>query len=78
MNALHNYLTPDELIQKYPQVKDISWTSSKIGVFFSAGLLLGKICKKEKKALILESSFIELIEYYNHVVLKKQLFVFPK
>jgi hypothetical protein len=78
MNARNDFLTPEELAQKYPQVQDIGWTSSKIGVFFSAGLLIGKQCKKEKKSLILESSFIELMEYYNQLILKRQVFVFPK
>jgi len=78
MSTVHNYLTPEELIQKYPEVKDIGWTSSKIGVFFNAGLLQGRHCKKEKRSLIRESSFIDLIDYYNAVTARNQLFVLLK
>jgi hypothetical protein len=78
MNAPQDFYTPEELINLYPQVKMIGWTSSKIGIFFSSGLLVGYTCKKEKKALILEASFIELIDFYNAVILKKQLFITPK
>lgn len=78
MNTEHNYLTPEELIKKYPEVKDIGWTSSKIGVFFSGGLLQGKHCKREKRSLIRESSFIDLIDYYNVVLAKNQIIVFKK
>lgn len=78
MTAHHDYHTPDELMQRFPQVRTLGWNSSKIGVFFSSGLLIGYHCGKEKKAMILESSFIELIEFTNTVVLKKQVFIYPK
>ncbi|MBI1836451.1 MAG: hypothetical protein HYR91_04210 [Flavobacteriia bacterium] len=68
-----NYLTPEELMNLYPQVKLLGWSSSKIGTFFSSGLLLGYRCGKEYKALILESSFIELMEYTNLVNDKRRL-----
>jgi len=61
-------LTPDQLIHKYSQLEDLGWNASKIGTFFSAGLLLGK--RRKKKAYILESSFKELVEYYNKVLYK--------
>lgn len=73
-----DYYTPDELMQRYPQVKMLGWNSSKIGIFFSSGLLIGYHGGKEKKALILESSFIELIEFANTISVKKQVFTYPK
>jgi hypothetical protein len=78
MNAPQDFYTPEELIQRYPQVKMIGWTDTKIGIFFHAGLLIGFQCRKERKALILESSFVELVEYLNHVTLKRQVFIPPK
>lgn len=78
MDTAFNYFTPEELMQKYPEVKSIGWTSSKLGIFANSGLLIALQHKREKKTLILESSFIELIEFYNSVVLKKQVFVIPK
>ncbi len=68
-----DYLSPEELMNLYPQVKLLGWSSSKIGVFFSSGLLLGYRSGKEYKALILESSFLELIEYTNGVNEKRKI-----
>ena len=66
--------TPAELIEIYPNVNAIGWTSTKIGIFFRAGLLNGFISGKEKKALITEESFIDLMKYYDIVTSKKKLF----
>jgi len=61
-------LTPDQLIHKYSQLENVGWNASKIGTFFSAGLLLGK--RTPVRAYIQESSFKELVEYYNKVLMK--------
>ncbi len=70
MNASnhHQLLTPDQLIHKYPQLEYLGWNATKIGTFFSAGLLIG--WRKHEKSFILESSFKDLIDYYNNVVTK--------
>lgn len=78
MNIQQDYYTPEELMQRFPQVKTLGWSSSKIGIFFSSGFLIGYHSGKEKKALILESSFIELIEFTNNIFIKKQVFTYPK
>ncbi len=78
MATQHDYYTPEELMQRFPQLKMLGWNSSKIGIFFSSGLLIGYHSGKEKKALILESSFIELIEFTNTISVKKQVFTYPK
>lgn len=72
MSTYHSitYLTPNEMIRKYPQVEGFGWNASKIGTFFSAGLLRGK--RKILKSQILESSFLELIEYLDKVTEKKR------
>lgn len=72
MNA-RDFLTPEELMQRYPQVITLGWCSSKIGMFYNSGLLIGHRSGRESKALILESSFIELMEYVNQVTEKKHL-----
>lgn len=61
-------LTPDQLIHKYSQLEDLGWNASKIGTFFSSGLLLGK--RGKQKSYILESSFIDLVGFYNKTILK--------
>ena len=71
--ALSNYLTPEELMHRYPQVELLGWSSSKVGTFYSSGLLLGHRCGKEYKALILEPSFQELMDYANLVNDKRRI-----
>ncbi len=71
--SLSNYLSPEELMNLYPQVKLLGWSSSKVGTFFSSGLLLGYRCGKEYKALILEPSFQELLDYANLVNDKRRI-----
>lgn len=73
MASSQNYLSPEELMHRFPQVESLGWCSSKIGIFFSSGLLIGYRSGKEYKALILESSFIELVEYANGITLKKRI-----
>ncbi len=74
----NSYTSIEELLSLYPQVEYLTWTAPKIGIFFSSGLLIGYHCGKEKKAMILESSFIGLIEFTNTVMLKRQVFIYPK
>jgi hypothetical protein len=68
-----NFLTPQELMHSYPQVKRLGWNSAKIGVFFSSGMLQGYCCVKERRSMILESSFLELMDYVDTVTAKKRL-----
>lgn len=72
------YCSIEDLLSKYPQVAFLAWSTPKVGVFFSGGLIIGYFKGKGKKAMILESSFTDLIEYTNTVSVKKQIFVYPK
>ncbi len=65
--------SPSELVELYPKVKSYGWTPTKIGIFFRAGLLNGFISGKENKALILEESFIDLMNYFNITSEKRRL-----
>lgn len=69
----NDYLTPEELLNRYPQIKALEWGVVKIGKFYTAGLLQGYRCNKENKSLILESSFINLIQFANNVTKEKEL-----
>lgn len=66
-----NYLTPMELMKAYPQVRKMGWSAIKIGIFFSSGMLEGYCCVRERRSMILESSFILLVEYVNSVNLRR-------
>jgi hypothetical protein len=71
MRTFSDYLSPEELIRKYEETEILGWTAGKIGIFYSAGLLHGKHSSKERKNLILESSFINLIHYTNGITAGK-------
>lgn len=70
-NTFNSLLTPCQLVEKYPQVKALGWNASKIGTFFSAGLLLGK--RKMLKSMISEKSFLQLLDYVDHVSDKRHV-----
>lgn len=67
-------LTPEELIERYPDAKHkLGWCASKIGMFFNSGLLVGHRSGRECKAIILESSFVELLKYVNNITNQKNI-----
>lgn len=70
-STINDLLTPVQLVKKYPQVESLGWNASKIGTFFSAGLLLGK--RKMLKSLIYEKSFLQLLEYVDKVTDKRHV-----
>lgn len=60
----HNFLSPHELIEAYPKVVDVlDWNESKVGIFYSCGLLFGHRIPRENKAVIAEDSFLELVDF---------------
>ena len=61
------HYSPQELIELYPQVQKIGWTAQKIGTLFRCGLFVGFFSGKERKAMILESSFIKALKFINEV-----------
>ena len=65
-NKMLHY-SPQELIDLYPQVKKIGWTAQKIGTLFRCGFFVGYFSGKERKAMILESSFIKTLKFVNGV-----------
>ena len=72
MTKISHY-TPTELIELYPDAKKVGWTPTKIGIMFRCGLLVGFISGKERTSMILEVSFVELMEFYNSVNQKKDI-----
>lgn len=60
-----NLYTPQELIEKFPHLADLGWTSTKLGILFRMGILKGR--RVNKKALITLKSFLNFVEYYNSV-----------
>ena len=71
-NPLH--YSPSELVDLYPQVSKIGWSAVKIGMMFRCGLFVGYSSGKEKKAMILEESFVDLMKYITYVNKKRNFF----
>ncbi len=69
----NDYLTPEELLRRYPQIKAMEWGVITIGRFYSAGLLRGYRCNKEYKAMISDASFRDFIKFANDVTKEKEL-----
>lgn len=63
MSFDYNYLTCRELIQKYPSVQLWGWNAVKIGVFYNCLLLDGRKFGKNSQTIIIEASFLKLIEF---------------
>lgn len=71
MESASDYLTPAELVQRYPNVRGIGWSATKIGIFYKAGLLVGYYSSSERKVLIQAQSFIQLVHYANSLAMEK-------
>jgi hypothetical protein len=52
-----------ELVEEYPQIADYNWCAIVIGMFFDSGLLIGHRTGKKQRALIVQSSFLDLLSY---------------
>ena len=66
MSSGNHYFSCQELIDKYPKVfENFGWTAQTVGYLLSAELLSGKYSHTEKKNLINEKSFLELVEFMD-------------
>lgn len=59
-----NYLSPSELLTRYPRAKEFGWTLEEIDFFIESGFLDVITKNKDQFAfLICEDSFIQLMGY---------------
>ena len=64
-----NYMSPAELIQKYPDVAaKFNWSPREFGLFLKCKLLDGYYDRRKRTALIKECSFIQLVRFVNDVI----------
>ncbi|PTB98017.1 hypothetical protein C9994_00220 [Marivirga lumbricoides] len=64
-----NYLSPSELIEKYPEVATkFNWSARELGLFLKCKLLDGYYDRRKRSALIKEHSFLELVHFVNSVI----------
>jgi hypothetical protein len=62
-------LTPSQVIERFPELKDkFGWTAKEIGVFYRSRLLYGHFDSSRKKAMITISSVKKLIKYANELL----------
>lgn len=66
-----NFLTPQELIYRYPQVNKLDWTNDTLTKLYNAGMLEGYSCIDDRQTKILESSFVSLFNYAMRVSKKE-------
>lgn len=63
------FLTPTEVIEKYPEVaQQFGWTAKDIGSFLKSRLLQGHFSPSLRKSLINEASVKKLIAYANEQI----------
>ena len=60
------YLTPAEIIEKFPELEDnFNWDAKSVGLFLRTKLLKGRYNSNERKALIQIDSVVKLVEFTN-------------
>jgi hypothetical protein len=63
------YLTPSQIIERFPELKDkFGWSAKDIGVFYKSRLLYGYFDPSRRKAMITISSVKKLISYANELL----------
>jgi hypothetical protein len=64
-----NYLSPTDVIEKYPELKfKHDWTPSIVGSFLRYNLVKGYYDQTRKSAMIEENSVLNLIQYLNNSI----------
>ena len=64
-----NYLSPTELVEKYPEVAaKFNWSPRELGLFLRCKLLDGYYDRRKRSALIKEPSFVELVSFVNQAI----------
>jgi hypothetical protein len=63
------HLTPSQVIERFPELRDkFGWSAKEIGVFYKSRLLYGYFDSSRKKAMITISSVKKLIKYANELL----------
>jgi hypothetical protein len=66
MNKKVEYLTPSQVIEKYPELEQkFGWSAKELGVFLKNKLLQGHYNHSSRKSMIKEESLKKLIRFAN-------------
>ena len=69
MNIKEVYLTPSEVIEKYPELeRKFGWSSKELGVFLKNKLLQGYYNHSSRRSMIKEDSLRKLIRFANEQI----------
>lgn len=69
-----DYLTPTEVLKKYPELHEkFGWTSKDMGMFLRAKLLEGHYSHALRKSLIREDSIFRLVRFANEQIDKQKV-----
>ena len=69
------FLSPEKLIEKYPSVQIYGWNDSRIGLFYSAHLLVGLSNTGGSPLLIHERSFLSLMSFGKKMAIRKAVYL---
>ena len=70
------YLTPSQVIEKYPELEmKFGWTAKDIGLFLKNKLLQGHYNHSSRKSMIKEESLIRLIAFANEQIDKQKVHI---
>lgn len=73
MTTIKQLYTFRELLEKYPLVvKNYGWTERKLGEFLAGEVLEGKYSDTERKNLVYEWSFIDLLNFMDRKFEKRK------
>jgi hypothetical protein len=74
MKKTIDFLTPTEVIEKYPELADkFGWNPKDIGIFFKCRLLLGYFDPSFRKSMIKEESIKRLVHFVNEQLEKQKV-----
>jgi hypothetical protein len=72
------YLTPTQVIEKYPELEGFGWSAKEIGMFLKSRLLDGYYNHSLRKSMIEEDSIGKLVDFANDLIeTQKVKTVFP-
>ena len=64
-----NYLTPGDIIEKYPELKyKHNWSDNLIGLLLKSNLLKGYYDRTLRASMIEETSVMEIIQFLNNKI----------
>lgn len=76
MSKKLEYLTPSQIIEKYPELEQkFGWTAKDMGLFLKNKLLQGHYNHSSRKSMIKEDSIIRLIAFANEQIDKQKVHI---